>query len=127
MKRATLTLLLLYLTGNAFAGCLDNSNPAVVSSKIRGLYINSSSSSSETKHYVVLDKKTCTVSGGHVEIGSNTRANYYLYFTDKDSFLQSVLLKAYSSGEKVDFRITNASNGYNKIAYIVTPSGSHNQ
>ncbi len=126
MKKTVLTLfLLLFFTSNSSAGSLDNIKSSQnISSKIRGLYVNANDNID--RHYVILDKATCTASNGNVVIGKNTKKNYYLYFMDNDKFLRDVILATYTKGNRVTFRIGPVGNkGYNKILYIVTPDDTN--
>jgi len=111
--------------GLAQAGCLDDLTATRhIYSKIRGFV---SRPDQDAIHYVILDKATCTTGGSDVTLGDYTKSKYYLYFNNDDNFLQSTLLTAYTKGEIVNFRLSTAGNGYNKIAYVVSPSSANNQ
>jgi len=126
MIKKLLTLSLFALTTNAYAGCLDDiSTTSKVTTTIKGFF--SKASTISTTSFIIIDKATCQASSGSTLLGTGTQANYYLSFDSSDVLLWETMMMAYKRDEKIDLTILPDVNGYNKIAYVMTPSGARYQ
>ncbi len=112
---------------SANAGCLTSlTTTASVFSKVRGLYV--AGGSTNPAHYLIVDKGTCQAdASGDVTLGAPTKSAHYLRLRDGDKVMLSTLLAAQAQGLIVQFRLMPGApnaDGYNEIAYVISPSSA---